>query len=235
MRSGDDARNAAGGTAGGRTLVIIGAGGFGRELIDIVADVNAVCPTFGLLGFLDDAAVRTDLLGRLGVRWLGPTSDIPAGASHVIAIADPVTRRQIDEVASAAGSPAARLIHPASTVSRHATLGPGCVLAAGARVMTDVVLGRHVHVNMNSAIGHDSELADFVTLFSGVQVGGGVVIGPGATLGAGSTILPGIRIGAGAYVGAGATVVRDVEPGATVVTPAARPTLGAPRGGPDNA
>jgi sugar O-acyltransferase (sialic acid O-acetyltransferase NeuD family) len=220
------------GTRPAQPLVIIGAGGFGREVLDVLEDVVEATGAFEVLGFLDDGVVagdRLDRLARLGVRVLGGSDRIPAGAAHVVAIADPAARRRVATRADGMGSPSATVVHPAATISRHAILGPGCIIAAGARISTNVTLGCHVHVNVNSAIGHDSRLDDYVTLFGNVQVGGGVVVEAGATLGSGCTILPGVTIGAGAYVGAGATVVRDVEPGATVVTPGARPTLGAQR------
>jgi sugar O-acyltransferase (sialic acid O-acetyltransferase NeuD family) len=216
------------GVATGRPvpLVIVGAGGFGRELADLICDINAASPAFDVLGFVDDGTVRLDLLERLGVPLLGPVSTLAeTGARHVIAIAAPGARRRIDLLARAAGSPAVILRHPAATISRDAEIAEGTVIAAGARITTHVVIGRHVHVNMNCTIGHDAVLKDFVTLFAGVHLGGGVVVEEGATLGTGAVILPGVRVGQGAVVGAGATVVRDVEPNTTVVTAPARPTV----------
>jgi sugar O-acyltransferase (sialic acid O-acetyltransferase NeuD family) len=207
-------------------LVIVGAGGFGRELVQLVRDTNERAPTFEFLGFLDDGATRADLLQRLGATLLGPVSRlVDVDATYVIGIAAAEARRRIDAIARSRDRRAATLVHPAATIGSDVQLGEGVVVTAGARLTTHIVVGRHAHLNLNCTIGHDVVIEDFVTLFAGVHLGGGCVIEEGATLGTGCVILPNIRVGRGSVVGAGAVVVRDVEPDTTVVVPAARPTL----------
>jgi sugar O-acyltransferase (sialic acid O-acetyltransferase NeuD family) len=209
-----------------RPLVIIGAGGFGREVVDVVDAVNAGSPTFELLGFLDDGDVRRDLLERIGVPLLGHTSMLERlDAEYVIGIGAGDPRRRIDGLADVWGRRAAVLRHPAATVGRDVVLGDGAIIAAGARITTHIALGRHVHININCTIGHDTVVHDHATLFGGAVVGGGCTIGPGATVGSGAVILPGVRVGENAVVGAGAIVVRDVAPDGIVVAAAARPSL----------
>lgn len=211
---------------GRRPLVIVGAGGFGREVVDIVDAIEGVAPTFELLGFLDDGEVRTDLLDRIGVRLLGATRELGTlDADYVIGIGAADPRRRIDELACGWGRHAATLVHPAASMGRDVELGEGVIVAAGSRMTTHIRLGRHVHVNMSCTIGHDTVIEDHATLFGGVVVGGGCTIGAGATIGSGAVILPGVAVGADATVGAGSLVVRDVAPGSIVVAPAARPSL----------
>jgi sugar O-acyltransferase (sialic acid O-acetyltransferase NeuD family) len=213
-----------------RPLVIVGAGGFGREVVDIVDAINAQAPAFELLGFLDDGDVRDDLIARIGVPLLGDTSLLAdLDADHVVGIGAAEPRRRIDARARAGGWPAAVLRHPAATIGRDVELGAGVIVAAGARLTTHITVGRHVHVNLNCTVGHDTVIHDYATLFGGVVVGGGCVIGEGATVGSGAVILPGVRIGDRAVVGAGATVVRDVAPESVVVAMAARPSLRSPQ------
>jgi sugar O-acyltransferase (sialic acid O-acetyltransferase NeuD family) len=213
-------------TAGLTPLVIIGAGGFGREVFELLGDINANGPVFNFLGFLDDGDVQLPLLERLGAPLLGPTSILPGlGASFVIGIGAPETRRRIDGQARSS-APAATLTHPSATIGKDVQIGEGAVIAAGARLTTHVTLGRHVHVNVNCTIGHDVVVEDYATLYPGVHLGGGCLIEDGATLGTGCVVLPNVRVGHGAVVGAGAVVGRDVRPNTTVVTATARPTLG---------
>lgn len=209
-----------------RPLVIIGAGGFGREVVDVVDAINARTPTFELLGFLDDGEVRQDLLSRIEVPQLGSTRMITElDAEYVIGIGSADPRRRIDDLARTCGRQAAVLRHPAATVGRDVRIGDGSIIAAGARLTTHIALGRHVHINLNCTIGHDTVIEDHATLFGGVIVGGGCVVGAGATIGSGAVIVPGVRIGADATVGAGALVVRDVASGEIVVAAASRPSL----------
>lgn len=207
-------------------LVIIGAGGFGREVLDLVRDVNRTAPTFDFLGFLDDGEVNSNLLERLGAPLLGPTSQLAnLAAAYVIGIGTGEPRRRIDSLAQSWGRTAATLTHPSATVGSDVEIGDGAVVATGVRLATHTVLGRHANVNMNSTIGHDSVVEAFATLYAGVHLGGGCIIEEGATLGTGCIILPNVRVGRGAVVGAGAVVVRDVAPDTTVVGVVARPTL----------
>ena len=208
-------------------LVIIGAGGFGREVFDLVRDINLCAPTYDFLGFLDDGAVDASLLGRLGAPLLGPTSTLAdLAASYVIGIGTYLPRRRIDALARTWGRTAATLIHPSATIGSDVQIGDGVVIAAGVRLGTHTVVGLHAQVNLNSTIGHDSIVEEFATLYAGVHVSGGCVIEEGATLGTGSVILPKVRVGRRAVVGAGAVVVREVAPDTTVVSSVARPTLG---------
>ena len=216
-------------------LVIIGAGGFGREVLQLVLDINRTAPTFEFLGFLDDGEVDGAHLKRLGVTSLGPSSRL-AGleTDYVIGIGASEPRRRIDALARASGHRPATLRHPWATVGQDVLVGDGAIIAAGVRLTTHISVGRHAHVNLNCTVGHDAIIEDFATLFPGVHLGGGCVIEQGASLGLGSVILPNVRVGRGAVVGAGAVVVRDVAPGATVLGAVARPTLGA-RGAHDEA
>jgi sugar O-acyltransferase (sialic acid O-acetyltransferase NeuD family) len=207
-------------------LVIVGAGGFGREVLELVRDMNAAVPTFNFLGFLDDGQANGALLERVGATILGPVARLAdIEASFVIAIGAAGPRRRIDTLARSWGRCPAILRHPWTTVGTDVHVGDGAIVAAGTRLTTNVAVGRHAHVNFNCTIGHDSVIGDFATLFPGVHVSGGCVIEEGATLGTGCVIVPNLRVGREATIGAGAVVTRDVEAGTTVVGAAARPTL----------
>ncbi len=208
-------------------LVIIGAGGFGREVLELVRDINEARPTFELQGFLDDGEVNPHVIERAGIPLLGRSSRVASlGASYVIAIGSAEARRQIDAGARASHQvAAATLVHPSATLGADVLVGEGAIVGAGSRLTTHVAVGRHAHVNVNCTVGHDVTIEDFATLFPGVHIGGGCVVEEGATLSMGSVILPGVRIGRGAVVGAGSVVVRDVAADTTVMGPAARATL----------
>lgn len=204
-----------------QSLVIVGAGGHGRDVLDVIDAMNAAAPRFEFVGFLDDDAEA----GKwFGLERLGPVSRLAElTAQYVIAIGDSRARRRIDAVAQEAGRTAATLVHPTASMGRQVELGPGCVLMAGVRVTNHVTMGRHVHVNQNATVGHDCTLGDYVTLSPLVALSGAVNVGAVATLGTGAVVVPGKRVGADSVVGAGAAVVDDVPDGITVVGVPARP------------
>lgn len=203
-------------------LVIVGVGGHGREVLDIVEAVNARSPTLAFLGFVDDNQDGTEVLARRGARIVGGIDDLTStSAAYVLGIGSPQIRRHIDERVPGACRPAT-LIHPSASVGSDVHLGPGNILAAGARITTNVRTGRHTHMNVAATVAHDCRLGDYVSLSPGVHLSGNVVVEDGVLLGTGAVVTPGCRIGAQAVVGAGAVVVDDVAPGTTVVGVPAR-------------
>ena len=222
-------------------LVVVGAGGFGREVLDIVDAMNRVGAELELLGTIDDSDANAELLARRGGICLGTIVDYIAGLTpdvivhnrgqtrdvipgFIVGIGAGDVRRKIDATLTGAGLTPIVLAHPMATVGADNRIAEGCILAAGARVTTNITLGRHTHLHVNATVGHDSTLGDFVSVYPGATVSGSVNLGDGATIGTGANVLPGLTVGEGAYVGAGAVVTTDVEPGITVAGVPAKST-----------
>ena len=199
----------------GSPLVIVGAGGHGRETLDIVEAINALTQTFDVVGFVGSSG-DTELLSRRRLRLLGDIDQLSRiEADYALGIGMPGPRRRVHDQLRALGRQAVRLVHPLASVGADNRLGDGVILAAGARVTTNVTLGCHTHLNLNAVVSHDCEIGDFVTLSPGAIVNGDVQIEDDVFLGTGAIVTPQLRIGRGAVVGAGAVVLSDVPPGAT--------------------
>jgi sugar O-acyltransferase (sialic acid O-acetyltransferase NeuD family) len=206
-------------------VVILGAGGFGRNILDVLDALNRQRPRYHIIGFLDPDEHALPVTNRLGGAVIGTDDELDRfDARFVISVASTALRRQLDRTAVRAGKQAVEaLVHPSCSVGGDVELGAGVVLTAGVRVASNVVVGRHTHINFNSTLGHDTELGDFVTVFPQVAISGYVTLEQGVTMGTSSAVIPGVRIGAGATVGAGAVVIEDVPPHVTVVGVPARP------------
>ena len=204
-------------------LVIVGAGGHGREALSVVRATNAAGRSdWEFRGFADDGDVDPRLLDRLGAQLLGGIEVVTEGdAEFVIAIGDNEVRRRI---AHRIGRPtAAILVDPTAWIGPDVAIGEGAMVYPGSRCTTNVVIGRHSHVNCGATVSHDCRIGDFVSVSPGALINGGVTIGDGAFIGTGAIVLPGIEIGPGATIGAGAVVTSDVETGRTLVGVPARP------------
>lgn len=200
-------------------LVIIGAGGFGREVLDIVNDINhgsdiSQTEGFDFLGFIDDGEPDMERLSRLDARYLGPSSalnELPDGCKYSIGIGSGAVRRKIDNSATAAGLEPATLIHRSATFGADVRISPGAVICAHVSVTTNVSIGRHAHINLNSTIGHDAVLADYSTVNPLCAISGEVTIAEEAMVGTNSAINQGLTIGRGSIIGSGSAVTRDVR------------------------
>lgn len=203
--------------SGPRDLVLIGAGGFGRETAQAVAAINADGARWNLRGFLDDDPARRgkDVDGTpvLGGREL--IGEMPA-ASFVVCTGRPgdyASRPRIVRELGLAADRYATIIHPAAAVAPSSRVGPGSVLLAHVTLTAAVTVGAHVAIMPQVTLTHDVEVADFATLASGASTGGGARIGAGAYLGAGALLREGTRVGDRAMVGMGSVVLRDIPPG----------------------
>jgi len=206
-------------------LVIIGAGGFGRELSAIIDQINAAAPEplWNLVGMLDDGEPpHPDALDRLGLKVLGPTSDVGDFENYVISVSDASVRESLADRADRTGSKAATIVHPTAIVGPDVELGEGCIVSAFVAFTSNIRVGRHVQFNIGAAVGHDVFIDDFCYIGTRSIVNGELQVGRGVTLWTGVDSKQGLTIGDGAVVGAGAALIRDVAEGDTVAGVPAR-------------
>lgn len=213
-----------------KDLVIVGCGGFGREVVDVIDAINRDTPSWNLLGFVDDSPSEQNahLAAAIGVGILGDIASLPSlgpEVHYVIGIGAGAARRAIHERLQQSGCSPATVVHPSATIGRDCALGPGTILCAGVRLTTNIRIGAHVHVNLNSTIGHDCVIGDFVTINPLVSVSGWVTLGQEAMLGTNSTVLQGLTLPAESALGGGACLTRSPSgPGTFVGVPARQRT-----------
>lgn len=207
-----------------RRVLIVGAGGFGRETASLLA---ALDQEFEAAGFADDS---TDLQGQsvAGLPVLGGV-DIARDRKElgvVVTVGNPRrydVKRMIVERLDLDPDRYVTLIHPQASVGTEVSIGEGTVILAGCVVTHGVRMGKHVALMPNAVITHDDDLGDYVILGAGAKLGGGVTVGAGAYIGSGALIRESTVIGAGSMIGMGAVVVNDVPPGEIWVGVPARP------------
>ncbi len=207
-------------------VLIVGAGGFGRETASLLAALEAE-GTFTAAGFADDSP---ELQGRsvAGLPVLGPV-DV-ARERHelgvVVTVGNPRrydTKAIIVERLGLDPDRYVTLIHPTASIGTQVQVGRGTVILAGCVVTQGVTIGRHVAMMPNVVLTHDDDVGDFAILGAGARLGGGVTVGHGAYFGSGASVRESTVIGSGAMIGMGAVVVDNVPPGEAWAGVPARP------------
>lgn len=203
-----------------KKVVIIGAGGFGREVLDIFDDLNLEETNFEVLGFIVEKEFGAAGTIINGIPILGDFDWLEAHYRQVevtCAIGAPQHRLKLVSRAKEIGCSFITVIHPKAILARWITLGEGVVITAGCILTNNIEIGNHVHINLDCTIGHDVTIHDFATLSPGVHVSGNVEIGEGVYVGTGANLIEKLHIGKWSIIGAGSTIVKEVPPNTTVV------------------
>lgn len=194
-----------------KRVVIVGAGGFGREVLAWATEHAAHGCDWQVAGFLDDNAEALRSF-EISVPILGPISGhVPdSNALYLCALGSPEAKRRVCGTLVAAGARFLTLVHPRATVGPRTQLGDGVVVCPGAVVSCDVTLGAFVTVNLNATIGHDAHVGAFSTLSAHADVTGFVRLGDDVFLGSRAGVVPGKIVGDRVHIGAGSTVIADI-------------------------
>ncbi len=188
------------------TVYIVGAGGHGRVIRDVLIETTA--RTRGIdCFFVDDNpdnlwdAVRPE--------------EIPERSQVLMGIGDNYSREKMVKRLKSSGKLLifSAVLHPTSYVSRNVAVGLGTVVFAKAVVNTDAVLGNFCIINTGATVDHDCEIGNYTHIAPGVNLCGTVKIGDRTLIGVGSCVCPEITIGADTIIGAGSVVVNDIPSG----------------------
>jgi sugar O-acyltransferase (sialic acid O-acetyltransferase NeuD family) len=209
-----------------KTVLIAGAGGFGREVAVWLSHSRECGRDWHIGGFLDDnpqAASQLELLGEtLPVVGRISSYQPQPGQKVVLGVGVAAHRRRLGELLVAKGAQLMSYCHPSALVGLRVKLGQGVFLCPYTVLTCDVDFGDFSMTNLHVTVGHDAHIGVGCSLYSHVDICGGVTLGDGVTMGSGARVLPGLSVGAGSMVGAGAVVTGPVRAQTTVIGNPAR-------------
>jgi sugar O-acyltransferase (sialic acid O-acetyltransferase NeuD family) len=204
-----------------KRIVIIGAGGHGREVADILKGQNQT----EVVGFIDE---NRELHGSDFDGWpvLGDWSwfDDPRRLeiAVVCAVGLPQLRRRLTKRAESLGLSFVNAISHLALISPSAKLGEGVTVFPHGVINAGAVVESHSILNVAATVSHDTKIGRYSTVNPGAHIGGNVSIGEGCYLGIGSNVIHGQSIGEWSVVGAGAVVTTDLPANVTAVGVPAR-------------
>jgi len=198
------------------TLVILGAGGFAREVACHYRDTrknDANWAGFSEILFVDDVTETIEVVisnKRFKVikDWNFPD---PKNSQFLVGIGSPKAKKIMADKALEKGlEPAITLVHPRALVQDASYIGRGGVITPGVVVTTNVVIGDYVILNLNTTVGHDAKIEDFCTVNPSCSISGNTLLGRGVTLGTDTVTREKSTIAPGVTVGAQSAVIKDL-------------------------
>lgn len=189
-----------------KKLIIIGASGHGKVIVDI-----ALKNGYKEIVFLDDDIEKNECAGFPVVGKVRE-ADLLKG-DKIVAIGNPRIREQIQKSITNVVT----LIHPEAVVGRRVIIGRGSVVMAGAVINSDTTIGEGCIINTASSVDHDCNIDDYAHISVGAHVAGCVNVGKRTWIGAGAIVSNNIDICGDCIIGAGAVAVKNVDKKGTYV------------------
>jgi sugar O-acyltransferase (sialic acid O-acetyltransferase NeuD family) len=200
-------------------LLIVGAGGFGREVLQWALDAGLDGGEYRLQGFLDDNPSALEGFPGIHVPVVGALRSYEPrpGEQLICAVGLPRQKRTLIEPLFRRGASFLSVIHPTAIIGRNVRLGVGCVVAPWTTLTADIEIGDFVTLNCGSSVGHDACIGSWSTLNGHCDVTGHARLGEGVLMGTHAAVIPSIHVGEWAVIGAGSVAMRHVAPETTVV------------------
>lgn len=196
-----------------KDIAIFGVGGFGREVLALIQDINKAKSTWNIVGFFDDGYEKGVMVN--GYPILGKTEDLnqwETPISLAVSIGNPVVKKKILDKITNPLVDYPTLIHPTVWIgdNNFVEIGKGCIICAGTLITTNIKIEDFVILNLGCTVGHDTIIKDYAAFMPSCNISGEVIIGEGVYCGTGVKIINQTSIGENATIGAGAVVTQPI-------------------------
>lgn len=195
-----------------KTIAIVGAGGFGREIESWFVNSN-LSKEYNLVGYLDDNSsgldsVKSDfkIIGDISIETLQKHKNV------IVAISNVKVKETIFNLHKQMGGfNILSFYHSSVTIAKFVNAELGFIATPNTVISCNTNIGKGVFVNSGSQIGHDVSIGDYTSIMANVDIGGNAIIGNNVFIGTGAIILPGVKVAANIRIGAGTVVLRNLK------------------------
>lgn len=201
-----------------KRLIIMAAGGCGREVLQWALDCNEKTPRWDFFGFLDYDKHILDGKNTVA-KIIGNDEDyeIQENDEFVCAVGNGALREKIIDKMEKRGAHFIDLVHPTAVVARSAVLEGGVIVYPYSLITADTSVGKGCIINMNCSIAHDVKMGAYCNISPNCDISGMCTIGRNVFMGVGSHIIPSIKVGDNAFICAGSVVMTKVAAGAKMI------------------
>jgi len=192
-------------------LVLIGAGGYAKSVLDSIDMYN-----YEMVGFIDEFSTKKK---HLGYPILSNNLDnFPNSEKYVyfIAVGNNKNRKVWFDRLIDRNLRIINVVDKSAIISPRAEIGTGCFVGKMAIINSMAVVGNDCVINTKALIEHGCHIGNHVNLSTNTVLNGDVVIGDGSFIGSSSVTIGQLHIGTWSTVGAGAVVIRPVSDNITV-------------------
>lgn len=208
-----------------KDIAIFGVGGFGREVLTLIQDINKESEKWNIVGFFDDGHPQGEVVN--GYPTLGGIDQLNRWDRELmltVAIGSPMTKKRILDRIGNKNIHFPTLIHPTVLIgdNDYVKIGAGCIICAENIITTNITISDFVILNLACTTGHDTNIGKYSAFMPSVNISGEVTVGEGVYVGTGAKIINQISIGEYTTIGAGAVVAKSLPSHCTAVGVPAR-------------
>jgi len=202
-----------------KDIYIFSAGPGGRDVFQLLNDINQTKKTWNIKGYVDtDEGLKDKLLDGLKVFNPDYFKDGNFSKSYgVCGVLDPFVRESIikKEILSS-GLSIPCLIHPTSVIAHDFKPKEGLLIFSGVNISYNVKIDKYVLISFNSLVGHDSNVGEFTSMLPTSIMDGRCNLGKHSILGSGAILHPGVTVGSNTTIGIGTVLLDNAGDNITV-------------------
>ena len=209
-----------------KNLIIIGAGGFAREVYWNAQKTEGFNSDWKIKGFLDgDVKLSDEDYKKLpeGVAVLGDVDNYEICNDDVFtcAVGTPEVRKKLIEKMLNRGAKFINLISRNANILPTVKIGNGVMIWFNSFISDNVQIGDYSLISASTIIGHDVKIGKYCCIMAHVDVNGWSEVGDNVFIGSHAAICPKSKIEDNAYIGIGSIVLKKVRAGKKVFAQAA--------------
>ena len=200
-----------------KNLIIIGAGGMGREIFDLATVCNGFNKEYVIKGFLDDdtEALKGFVDYPLVIDTITAYNPVPEDV-FICSIGDVVQKKKSVQTILDRGGEFINLIHPDAFIGKNVKMGVGCIVLKNAFIGVECIIEDFTIIQISAVIGHDVKIGKYARIDCLVVCVGGTELKDEVTVHTSSVINHRVVVEKGATVGASSFVIRRVKENSTV-------------------